>query len=87
MSANGKAQQQVSGLQIEGGAAIVAPPQAFQNGLPPNALIVVPLTEPSEELIRLVETLLSDEDPMIREKAKRFMISLSRGRSWLSLLN
>ena len=43
--------------------------------------------EPSEELIRLVETLLSDEDPMIREKAKRFMISLSRGRSWLSLLN
>ena len=51
MSANGKAQQQLSGLQIQGGAAIVAPPQAFQNGMPPNALIVVPLTEPSDELM------------------------------------
>jgi predicted Zn-dependent protease len=48
---NGQAKQQgVQGLQIQGGAAIVAPAQAFQNGLPANALVVVPITKPSDEL-------------------------------------
>ncbi|HHH28247.1 MAG TPA: hypothetical protein ENK57_07875 [Polyangiaceae bacterium] len=40
----------VQGLQIKGGAAIVAPAQAFQNGMPPNALVVVPLSKPTDEL-------------------------------------
>ncbi len=38
-------------LQIKGGAAIVAPVSAFSGGIPPNALIVVPVTKPTDELI------------------------------------
>ncbi len=38
-------------LQLQGGAAIVAPPNAFPGGVPGNALIVVPLTKPSDELV------------------------------------
>jgi len=40
----------VQGLQIQGGAAIVAPATAFQHGLPPNALVVVPINKPTDEL-------------------------------------
>ncbi len=38
------------GLQIAGGAAIVAPVSAFPTGIPTNALIVLPLTAPTAEL-------------------------------------
>lgn len=37
-------------LSIEGGAAILAPPSAFQGGLPPGALIVLPIKQPTEQL-------------------------------------
>jgi tetratricopeptide (TPR) repeat protein len=38
-------------LPITGGAAIVAPASAFPGGVPPNALVVVPMRKPSDELI------------------------------------
>src|SRR5579859_3801912 len=38
------------GLQIGGGAAIMAPVAAFQGGIPQNALIVLPLSAPTDEL-------------------------------------
>src|SRR5262249_12513652 len=41
---------QAGGLSIAGGAAIVAPLSAFPNGVPPNALIVLPLSAPTAEL-------------------------------------
>ena len=37
-------------LQLQGGAAIVAPVSAFPGGVPGNALIVLPLAKPSDEL-------------------------------------
>lgn len=37
-------------LPIQGGAAIVAPVGAFPGGLPQNALVVLPLKKPTEEL-------------------------------------
>ncbi len=46
----GGPQQMVPGLQIKGGAAIVAPAGAFPHGLPPNALVVMPITKASDEL-------------------------------------
>src|SRR3954454_117802 len=53
---NGGGQQQgVSGLQISGGAAIVAPVSAFPNGVPGNALIVIPVNKPSDEMTALME--------------------------------
>lgn len=36
-------------LQIQGGAAIVAPITAFQNGVPPNALVLLPIQKISDE--------------------------------------
>src|SRR5262245_3165177 len=54
MASNGQ-QQGVAGLQIAGGAAIVAPVSAFPNGVPGNALIVIPVAKPSDELKELVE--------------------------------
>jgi predicted Zn-dependent protease len=48
-------QQGVAGLQISGGAAIVAPVSAFPNGVPGNALIVIPMNKPSDELKELIE--------------------------------
>src|SRR5262245_27267463 len=39
-----------TGLQIAGGAAIMAPVSAFPNGVPGNAIIVIPLAKPSDEL-------------------------------------
>lgn len=49
MGGNGQ-RQVVQGLQLQGGAAIVAPATAFQHGMPPNALVVVPITKPTDEL-------------------------------------
>src|SRR4051812_42725134 len=51
----GNGQQQVAGLQITGGAAIVAPVSAFPNGVPGNALIVIPINKPTDELKTMVE--------------------------------
>ncbi len=50
MSSNGQQKQTVSGLQIQGGAAIVAPVSAFPHGMPQNALVVVPIANPSDDL-------------------------------------
>jgi tetratricopeptide (TPR) repeat protein len=48
--------QAPSNLQLRGGAAIVAPPSAFPSGIPGNALIVLPLSQPSEELTQKLES-------------------------------
>src|SRR4051812_22810408 len=37
-------------LNLQGGAAIVAPVSAFPGGVPGNALIVLPLSKPSDDL-------------------------------------
>src|ERR1700709_932984 len=37
-------------LNLQGGAAIVAPVSAFPGGVPGNALIVLPLSKPTDEL-------------------------------------
>jgi len=42
-------------LQLKGGAAIVAPPAAFPTGIPGNALVVVPLSKPSDELLEKIQ--------------------------------
>jgi tetratricopeptide (TPR) repeat protein len=42
-------------LQLKGGAAIVAPPAAFPTGIPGNALVVVPLSQPNEELLQKMQ--------------------------------
>src|SRR5215831_7356021 len=55
MADNGSGQQQMAGLQISGGAAIVAPVNAFPNGVPGNALIVIPINKPTDELKAMVE--------------------------------
>src|SRR5262245_48624894 len=55
MAANGQQQGGVAGLQIAGGAAIVAPVSAFPNGVPANALVVIPVAKPSDELKGLIE--------------------------------
>ncbi|HSN98983.1 MAG TPA: hypothetical protein VLS89_11880 [Candidatus Nanopelagicales bacterium] len=52
---NGQQQQQAAGLQITGGAAIVAPVSAFPNGVPGNAMVVIPLNKPTDELKELIE--------------------------------
>ncbi len=44
------AQPNPNGLQISGGAAIMAPVSAFPNGVPGNAIIVIPMAKPSDEL-------------------------------------
>ncbi len=55
MAANNGGQQGVAGLQIQGGAAIVAPVSAFPNGVPGNALIVIPVSKPTDEFGELIE--------------------------------
>ena len=60
MAAAGNGQQNgqangVAGLQISGGAAIVAPVSAFPNGVPGNALIVIPINKPTDELTAQLE--------------------------------
>jgi hypothetical protein len=42
-------------LQLQGGAAIVAPVSAFPGGVPGNALVVMPLSKPSDELLAAVK--------------------------------
>lgn len=44
-------QVQDAQLQLRGGAAIVAPVNAFPGGVPGNALVVLPLSKPSDELL------------------------------------
>ena len=41
-------------LQLQGGAAIVAPVSAFPGGVPGNALVVLPLAKPDEEFMNRV---------------------------------
>jgi tetratricopeptide (TPR) repeat protein len=53
MSENGA--ETAKGLQIQGGAAIVAPVSAFQNGIPPNALIVLPVQKITDEFKAMLE--------------------------------
>jgi tetratricopeptide (TPR) repeat protein len=48
--------QPPTNLQLRGGAAIVAPPSAFPSGVPGNALIVLPLSQPSDELTEKLST-------------------------------
>ena len=55
MAANNGQQSGVSGLQIQGGAAIVAPVSAFPNGVPANAMILIPINKPTDELTSLLE--------------------------------
>lgn len=42
---------QAANLQIAGTAAIIAPVAAFQGGIPQNALVVLPLSKPSDEIM------------------------------------
>lgn len=42
-------------LQLQGGAAIVAPVSAFPGGVPGNALVVLPLSKPSDDLLDAVK--------------------------------
>jgi tetratricopeptide (TPR) repeat protein len=42
-------------LKLSGGAAIVAPVSAFPGGIPANALVVLPVTKPSEDLTKKLE--------------------------------
>ena len=55
MAANNGQQGGIAGLQITGGAAIVAPVSAFPNGVPSNALVVIPVPKPTDEMKTLVE--------------------------------
>ena len=48
-------QQGVAGLQIQGGAAIMAPVSAFPNGVPGNAMILIPVNKPTDELMTMLE--------------------------------
>jgi tetratricopeptide (TPR) repeat protein len=45
---------QAQSLQLTGGAAIVAPISMFPQGVPNNALVVLPLSKPTDELIELM---------------------------------
>lgn len=42
-------------LQLTGGAAIVAPVGAFPGGVPANALVVLPLSKPTDELVEKLD--------------------------------
>jgi tetratricopeptide (TPR) repeat protein len=53
-SANNGAAQ-TSSLSLTGGAAIVAPVQSFPNGIPGNALVVLPLSKPTDEMIEKLQ--------------------------------
>lgn len=46
---------QPTNLQLQGGAAIVAPVSAFPGGVPGNALVVLPLSKPSDELLEAMK--------------------------------
>jgi Tfp pilus assembly protein PilF len=51
MAVNGGKQATVIGAQISGGAAIVAPASAFPSGVPPTAMVVIPIGKPTAELM------------------------------------
>ncbi len=55
MSENNEAGGAAKGLQIKGGASIVAPVSAFKNGIPPNALIVLPVNAMTDEFKGMLE--------------------------------
>ncbi|AKT36581.1 tetratricopeptide repeat protein [Chondromyces crocatus] len=55
MATGNDQQQQAAGLQISGGAAIVAPVSAFPSGVPNNAMVVIPLNKPTDELKEMLE--------------------------------
>jgi len=42
-------------LNIEGGAAILAPATAFQGGIPQGALVLLPIKKPTDELIEMLQ--------------------------------
>ena len=46
---------QGTNLQLTGGAAIVAPVSAFPDGVPGNALVVLPINKPSDELMEILK--------------------------------
>jgi len=46
---------QPTNLQLQGGAAIVAPVSSFPGGVPGNALIVLPLSKPTDELVESIK--------------------------------
>ncbi len=51
----GPAAGAAANLQLSGSAAIVAPVSAFPGGVPSNALVVLPLAEPTDELKEKME--------------------------------
>jgi tetratricopeptide (TPR) repeat protein len=51
----GKPTGQPTNLQLQGGAAIVAPVSAFPGGVPGNALVVLPIAKPSDEIIEMMK--------------------------------
>lgn len=55
MSGTNGQQGTAAGLQIQGGAAIVAPVSAFPNGVPGNALIVIPLAKIEDETKEMLD--------------------------------
>jgi predicted Zn-dependent protease len=60
------AQPNPNGLQISGGAAIMAPVSAFPNGVPGNAIIVIPMAKPSDELKEKLERRARSRSPSSR---------------------
>jgi tetratricopeptide (TPR) repeat protein len=52
---NGNGASRAASLSLTGGAAIVAPVSMFPNGIPNNALIVLPLSKPTDELIAMLQ--------------------------------
>ena len=54
MTQNAPNGSQSANLSLTGGAAIVAPVSMFPNGIPGNALIVLPLSKPTDDLIALL---------------------------------
>ncbi|MDI3287111.1 hypothetical protein [Polyangium sp. 15x6] len=55
MAQNGQQGGVAAGLQITGGAAIMAPVSAFPNGVPGNALIVIPLSKVDDETKEMLD--------------------------------
>ena len=51
---NGGASRGAANLTLNGGAAIVAPVSMFPQGIPSNALVVLPLAKPTDDLVALL---------------------------------
>jgi len=49
--------------------------------------IAATVDQPSDELIRLIQERISDEDEEVRKQAKEITIKISREQDWLSLFN